>query len=62
MARATYRQVKAEDLQHGDVILDPEGNEATVVRVRRTDHERGRLETDRGLRVVLLAETFSVKQ
>ncbi|QKN87728.1 hypothetical protein IXEL_27 [Microbacterium phage Ixel] len=62
MARATFRQVKAENLQHMDVIIDPEGNEATVMRIRRVDHERGRLETDLGVHVVALDEHFPVKQ
>ncbi|QDF15992.1 hypothetical protein H3N89_gp27 [Microbacterium phage MonChoix] len=62
MARATYRQVKAENLEHGDQIIDPEGNEATVIRLRRVDHKRGRLETDLGVAVVQLDETFPVKQ
>lgn len=62
MARATYRQVKAEDLEHGDEIIDPEGNEAVVIRVRRVDHLRGRLETDLGVAVVDLDMHFPVKQ
>lgn len=62
MAKATYRQVKAENLDHMDVIIDPEGNEATVMRIQRIDHERGRLTTDRGVAVVALDETFPVKQ
>lgn len=62
MAKATYRQVKAENLEHMDVILDPEGNEATVMRLRRMDHQRGRLETNLGVHVVALDETFPVKQ
>ena len=62
MARATYRQVKASKLEHGDQIIDPEGNEATVIRVRRVDHERGRLETDLGVAVVDLDMHFPVKQ
>lgn len=54
------RQVKAEDLQHNDVIVDPEGNEATVIRIRRMDHKRGRLETDLGVAVVALNQKFPV--
>ncbi|AUX83052.1 hypothetical protein PBI_BANDIK_28 [Microbacterium phage Bandik] len=62
MARATYRQVKAENLEHGMEIIDPEGNEATVIRIRRVDHLRGRLETDLGVAVVDLDMQFPVKQ
>ena len=53
-------QVKAEDLKHGQVILDPSGNEATVVRIRRVDNLRGRLETDLGVAVVELDHVFPV--
>lgn len=52
--------VKAADLKHGDHIIDPEGNEATVIRVRRVDHKRGRLETDLGVAVVALDDKFPV--
>lgn len=62
MARATYRQVKSEDLDTGMVIVDPEGNEAVVYRIMRVDHERGRLETDLGVRVVPLNQSFPVVQ
>lgn len=54
------KNVKAEDLQHNDVIIDPEGNEARVIRLRRIDHERGRLETDLGTAVVKLNHEFPV--
>lgn len=50
--------IKAADLTKGQVIIDPEGNEATVIRVRRIDHQRGRLETDLGVAVVQLSDTF----
>lgn len=50
--------IKAEDLTTGTLILDPEGNTARVTRLRRIDHERGRLETDRGIRIVALDDTF----
>lgn len=53
-------QKKAEDLEHNDVIIDPEGNEARVIRLRRLDHKRGRLETDLGVAVVQLSEKFPV--
>lgn len=54
-------QKKAEDLAHGDVIADPEdGSEATVIRVRRMDHQRARLETDKGVAVVQLTDKFTV--
>lgn len=59
MAQAP-KQVKAEDLKHMDRIIDPEGNEATVTRVRRVDHKRGRLETDQGVAVVQLTDKFPV--
>ncbi|QIN93850.1 hypothetical protein SEA_ALAKAZAM_28 [Microbacterium phage Alakazam] len=51
---------KAEDLEHMDRIIDPEGNEATVIRIRRMDHQRGRLETDLGVAVVPLNQKFPV--
>ncbi|AVJ49925.1 hypothetical protein FDJ43_gp27 [Microbacterium phage Koji] len=54
------KQVKAEDLQRGQVIIDPEGNQARVIRVRRVDHQRGRLETDLGVAVVPLGQRFPV--
>ncbi|QBZ73078.1 hypothetical protein PBI_SINATRA_27 [Microbacterium phage Sinatra] len=54
------KQVKAEDLQHGQVIIDPEGNQARVIRIRRVDHQRGRLETDLGVAVVPLGQRFPV--
>lgn len=50
--------IKASDLQHNDMIIDPEGNAARVIRLRRIDHERGRLETDRGVAIVALTDTF----
>lgn len=54
------KQVKAEDLKHMDRIIDPEGNEARVIRIRRMDHQRGRLETDLGVAVVQLTDKFPV--
>ncbi|QWS69693.1 hypothetical protein SEA_WILLIAMSTRONG_26 [Microbacterium phage WilliamStrong] len=54
------QQKKAEDLEHNDVIIDPEGNEATVIRVRRMDHQRARLETDLGVAVVQLTDKFTL--
>lgn len=59
MAQAP-KQTKVENLQHNDVIVDPEGNEARVIRVRRIDHQRAKLETDLGAKVVALADTFPV--
>lgn len=50
--------IKASDLQHNDMIIDPEGNTARVIRLRRIDHLRGRLETDRGIALVALDDTF----
>lgn len=49
---------KAADLVHMDVIIDPGGNTATVTRIRRIDHQRGRLETDLGVAVVPLDQVF----
>ena len=62
MGTAGYRQVMAYRLKHGDVILDPEGNEATVIRIQRVDHLRGRLTTDRGVAIVPLDQAFPVRQ
>ena len=53
-------QVPAEELSHGQQIIDPEGNVATVIRIRRVDHQRGRLETDLGVAVVDLNQKFPV--
>lgn len=53
-------QVPAEELSHGQVIIDPEGNEATVIRIQRMDHERGLLHTDLGKAVVPLNQKFTV--
>lgn len=54
------KQVKVEDLQHGQFIVDPEGNDAQVIRVQRIDHKRARLETDMGVAVVGLTDKFAV--
>ena len=54
------KQVKVEDLQHGQYIVDPEGNDAQVIRVRRIDHQRARLETDLGVAVVKLDDRFPI--
>ncbi|QKY80326.1 hypothetical protein SEA_MERCEDES_26 [Microbacterium phage Mercedes] len=51
---------KAEDLKHNDRIIDPEGNEATVIRIQRIDHQRGRLHTDLGIAIVPLNQKFPV--
>lgn len=59
MAQAA-KQTKVEDLNHNDVIIDPEGNEARVIRVRRIDHLRAKLETDLGTAIVNLADKFPV--
>lgn len=56
----SLKQVKVEDLQHGQFIIDPEGNDARVIRVRRIDHQRARLETDMGVAVVMLSDKFPV--
>lgn len=53
-------QKRVDQLEHNDVIIDPEGNEARVIRVRRIDHQRAKLETDIGARVVALADKFPV--
>lgn len=52
--------IKAEDLTTGTIIIDPEGNRARVTRLRRIDHQRGRLETDRGIAIVALTDTFKL--
>lgn len=52
--------VKAKHLQQSDHIIDPEGNEAVVIRLRWIDHQRGRLETDLGVAVVSLDDRFPV--
>lgn len=57
-----YPSKKAEKLEQGDVIIDPEGNEARVIRYRWVDHKRGRLSTDLGERVVNHADRFPVVQ
>lgn len=57
--RKGYQMVKAADLEHLDIIVDPEGHQATVYRVRMMDHQRARLETDRGVAVVMLEDTFA---
>lgn len=54
------RNIKAEDLDHGQVIIDPEGNRATVIRIQRMDHLRGLLKTDLGSAVVPLDQPFPV--
>ena len=50
--------IKVSDLNHNDRIIDPDGNTARVIRVRRIDHQRARLETDLGVAVVALDDTF----
>lgn len=52
--------IKAEDLTKGQVIIDPEGNEATVIRIRRIYHQRGRLLTDMGVAVVQRTQLWPV--
>lgn len=54
------KRVKAEDLDHGQVIVDPEGNQSTVIRIQRMDHLRGLLHTDAGKAVVPLDQLFPV--
>lgn len=51
---------KAEDLIRRNKIIDPEGNIATVTRIRRIDHQRGLLETDLGVSQVGLKDIFKV--
>ncbi|WNN95229.1 hypothetical protein SEA_TINYMAN4_28 [Microbacterium phage Tinyman4] len=60
MSSKNLPQVKVEDLQHGQFIIDPEGNDARVIRVRRIDRKRARLETDMGVAVVNLDDKFPV--
>lgn len=51
---------QAQDLKHNDRIIDPEGNIATVIRIRRLDHQRGRLETNLGVAQVALTDLFQL--
>ncbi len=51
---------KAQDLIHGNRIIDPEGEVAIVRRIRRIDHQRGLLETDRGVAQVGLEDVFQL--
>ena len=51
---------QAQDLKHNDRIIDPEGNIATVIRIRRLDHQRGRLETNLGVAQVGLTDLFEL--
>lgn len=51
---------KAQDLNRHNRILDPEGEIAKVRRVRRIDHHRCLLETDRGVAQVALDDIFKV--
>ncbi len=60
MAARELPTKKAEDLEHMDRIIDPEGNEATVIRIMRIDHQRGRLSTDLGVAIVPLDQRFPV--
>jgi len=53
---------RAEDLEHDEVIIDPNGDEAVVIRYRWMDHKRGRLETDLGVAVVPHAQRFTIVQ
>lgn len=62
MARATYRQVPAKDLKKGMIIIDSDGNDARVIRIRSIDHKRGRLETDLTTAAVELDMRYPVKQ
>lgn len=59
---AAPKSKKAQDLELNDVIIDPEGNEARVIRYRWIDHKRGRLSTDLGEKVVNHADRFPVVQ
>lgn len=56
----TVKKITAAFLEHGMTIIDPEGNVATVVRLQRVDHERGRLETDLGVAIVSLDDVFQL--
>lgn len=59
MTNSNYLR-KAEDLIHGNRIIDPEGNIAIVRRIRRIDHQRGLLETNLGIAQVGLEDTFQL--
>lgn len=56
------RTVKAEDLETGQHIIDPDGNKARVMRYRWIDHERGRLDTDLGVRVVNHSDRYHLAE
>lgn len=56
------KTIKAEDLTNGMRIIDPDGNVAQVSRMRRIDHERGRLDTDLGVHVVRLSERVALAE
>ena len=60
MALEVLGQVPAEELSTRQVIIDPEGNEATVYRAQLVDHERVRLSTDLGVAVVPRGKKFPV--
>lgn len=52
MGKAPRPTIKASDLESGQRVIDPEGNVATVRRYQWIDHQRGRLSTDLGVRVM----------
>lgn len=61
-AKRPTREVKVEDLDEhgGQVIVDPQGNFATVRRVHRINGEKCRITTDMGGHIALLDELVRV--
>lgn len=62
MARATFRQVAARDLVRDQVIIDPDGKEARVIRVRWVSHLECLVATDLNEFRTELDMCFPVKQ
>lgn len=53
--------IQAQNLEHGDVIRDEEGNTHTINNTRMIDHERTRITTAGGAaRVVALDHIFDL--
>lgn len=55
---AQRKTIKAEELAHGDVIIDPDGNRATVRWYQWVDENRGRLSTDLGVKICQHTDRF----
>lgn len=53
--------IQAQNLEHGDMIIDEEDNRHIVNNIRRIDHERVRITTSKGhARVVTLDHLFEL--